>query len=78
MSQFEDVFEIVDDVTVKEIEFIQEDYVENKDIFNISAICYYKKDLVSISSQPAVTSILGHSESGSIKKDDCYIVETYE
>lgn len=77
-SQYQDMVEITDDLSGVKIVFHLNDYANIIDGYNTPLLWFTSKDYIAISSQPSLTSEISHSDNGSIKKDDCYIVETYE
>lgn len=76
--QFPDVIELVEDISGLKVVIHLKDTIDILDEYNTRMIYYNKKDYISVSSYPSVVSEISTSDNGSIKKDDCYIVETYE
>jgi len=76
--QFPDVVEIVETIADIKIVLHWKDTINIEDVFRTPLLYFNSKDYINISSHPSVESELACSENGSIKKDDCYIVETYE
>lgn len=76
--QFPDYVEIVETLSEVKVVFHLKDKYSLIDTYNTRMIYYNSKDIINISSQPSLTSNLSASDNGSIKRDDCYIVETYE
>lgn len=77
-NEYSDLFTTVEDISELKVAFHQKDNINLLDGYNTRMMYYIKKDFIQISCQPSVTSIISSSDYGSIKRDDCYIVETYE
>lgn len=78
LYQYPEIFEVIESISGLKVVLHWNDAYNVGDNHNIRKIWFNRADYINISSFPTVTSELSASDIASFKKDDCYIVETYE